>query len=336
MSSPSNSPGAENKVNCQYCGWPNAISLQALERVQVRCARCKLQLSKDQNHLQFRHLDPAVYMHFQDSEAMERLKKLPGALGVVQKMAPLADQMFGEAFFAANGLRISDKQYPDLYAKLLAACETMGIHTQPHLYLSSVDLFGEMGMYTYSGGNNAHPFIAISPLMLEELDEMDVLAALAHELGHIHCGHMDFKVTADFLCLVVHKVFKKTPLENIAESISLPVQQAILTWRVKANLSADRTALLVTQQEKVLFSLLLKLAGGTVASRANLEAFAQQALELNSHAVEQWLEKYWQQFIYVNRSFQFPVWRAAELIGWTREDQKKSYGFKDIVKIFAA
>lgn len=325
----------ENQVKCQFCSWPNAISLKALERVQVRCARCKLQLST-QKHQKFRHLDPAVYMHPEDIEALKHLKQMPGAESVVQKISPLAGQMFGEAFFAANGLRISEDQYPDLYAKLQAACETLGMHTRPNLYLSFVDVFGDLGMSTYSGGTSAHPFVVLSPVLLEELDELDVLSALSHELGHIHCGHLEYKVAADYLCMVIHRAFKKNPLEKIANSISLPIQQSLMTWRVKSNFSADRSALLIVQKEKAIFSLLMKLSGGNLSSRASLDAFVKQAAQLNQSMIENWVENYWQQFLYTHRVFDFPVWRATELLGWTRENQKTGYGFKDIVNIFAA
>jgi len=323
---------SDTTVPCPFCGCINAIRPQTLERLKVRCVRCKLLLS-NRRQAYFKHLDPAVYMHPEDAEALKALKNLPGIHNLLSKMQVLSEQTFGEAFFAANGLRIGSKQYPDLHAKLTAACQIMGIQQLPNLYLSHVDLFGEMGMYSHSGGSE-QPFIVLSPRVLDHFDEMDVLAVLAGELGHIHCGHMRYKVFADYLCLVTHKVFKKTPLENIADNISLPVQQALVNWRVKANLSADRTAMLVLQNEKAIFGYLLKQAGGTINSRANLEAFVAQAHQLNGSVVNNWLDKYWQQFLHSQRIFSFPVWRAAELLQWSRENQK-GYGYQDIVKIFA-
>lgn len=327
-----NAPTQE-QFSCGYCGWQNNVSAQALEKVQVRCSRCKLTLST-RKQAYFKHLDPAVYMHPTAAEALQQLKNLPGVQNLLSKMQTLGEQSFGEAFFAANGLRVGPKQYPDLYGKLMAVCRIMGIQQMPALYLSYVDIFGDMGLYSYSGGSEAHPFIVLSPQLLSVFDEQDLLAALATEIGHIHCGHMPYKIAADCLPLIMHKAFKKTPLEAMAENISLPVQQALLIWRLKANLSADRTMMLVLQNEKASFNYLLKQTGGTVASRASLEAFVQQAQQLNQTLIHQWLDKYWQQFLYSHRVFSFPVWRAAELLQWTREDQK-GYGYKDIVKIFS-
>lgn len=323
----------QNAVACPFCGWTNNINPRTLDKIQVRCSHCKLQLSTG-HHAKFRHLDPVVYMHTLDSEGMQALQKLPGLQALLQKLQPLAEQTYCEAFFASNSLRVGEQQYPDLYAKLKAACQTLGMTTIPHLYLSQVDLHGEMGAYTFSGGTSL-PFIVISAQLVEMMDDRDILTALAHELGHIHCGHMVYKSAADMLSLVLNKTFKKTPLEAVADSISLPIQQALLTWRLKSNLSADRTAMLVTQNEDAVFSFLMKQAGGIVSSKASLPAFTEQALALKLELVHAWLEKYWQQMLYSRSTLSFPVWRAAELSHWSREKQK-GYGYQEIVKIFAA
>ncbi|HEY9844216.1 MAG TPA: M48 family metallopeptidase [Candidatus Obscuribacterales bacterium] len=322
-----------NVFACPFCGWSNNISPAALEKVQVRCARCKLPL-KNRHHAKFRHLDSQVYVHPLDAEASLNLQKLPGMQALLQKMQPLAEQSYCEAFFASNSLRVSEQQYPDLYAKLVAACTTLGMPTIPHLYISLVDLSGEMGVHTFSGGIEV-PFIVISAQMLDVMDEQDILIALAHELGHIHLGHMRYKVAADFMALLLSKTFKKTPLEAVADTISQPAQQALLSWRLKANLSADRSAMLVIQDQMAVYSFLMKQAGGVVPSKANLEAFVEQARGLNLQLVYNWLDKYWQQLLFSRTTYSFPVWRAAELTQWSRE-KLKGYGYDEIVKIFAA
>lgn len=306
-----------------------------MQRVKVRCSRCKLFLTTEQ-HYKFRHLDPSVYRHPLDIEGMKQLDAQVGIQKLVDKMLLLAEQSYGEAFFAANGLRVSAQQYPALHAKLVAACDTMGITRVPGLYLSFVNLFGEMGHNTFSAGVD-QPFIVMSPELLEQLTERDMVNALAKELGHIHCGHMRYKLAADFLCLVLDKAFKRThkQLDAVSESVSIPMQKMLITWRIAANLSADRTAILVSQQEKCHFEYLMREAGGTQASNANFDAFVQQANKLNLSYMNQWLEDYWQQILYARRSFNFPVWRASEMILWLQENQK-GYGYRDIVKIFSA
>ncbi|MGV3524362.1 MAG: M48 family metallopeptidase [Candidatus Sericytochromatia bacterium] len=334
MSTQTLSSPAGNTFECSFCGHPNAISPQALDKVQVRCARCKLQL-KRVHHAKFKHLDPAVYRHPLAQEAQLGLERLPGLQAILQKVQPLADQLYAEAYFAANSLRVSEQQYPDLHAKLVAACRTLGLNRVPHLYVSGLDMTGELGVASYCGGVEL-PFVVLSADLLASFDEQDVLATLAHELGHIHCGHLPYKLAADHLALLLSKTYRKTPLEALADTITQPIQQALLIWRQKANLSADRSAMLVTQDERTVLAYLMKQAGGVVGAKANLEAFREQARQSQAATTLAWLEKYWPQMLYMRRNPPFAVWRAAELMNWYAPEKKQGYGYQEIVKIFAA
>lgn len=316
---------------CSICQAVHPFAPETLKKLKLHCSRCKLPLSQ-QAHKRFAHMDSAVYKHPYDLESMEALKKQPGVEQLIEKMKPLSKQNYAEAFFAANGLRVNESQYPALHAKLQAACRILGFAKTPNLYLSFESLYGNE--FSFSGGDT-QPFIVLSPTIFKTFNDKDILALIGRELGHIHCHHMPLKATVDNLYVVLHKAFKKNTLSNLAESISLPIQQALFTWRIKANLSADRTAMLVVQEEKAIFSLLMKLAGG-IEPEANLEAFVKQANQLNTQRVDEWLQDYWQQFSYQKRVSAFATWRAAELIAWSRSDRKKGYGYQDIVKIFSA
>jgi len=322
---------AAKQTICSICLAVHPFAPDALHKLNLHCSRCKLPLTQ-QEHKKFAHLDAAVYQHPLDIESMEALKKQPGVQQIIEKLKPLNQQNYAEAFFAANGLRVTEKQYPALYAKLQAACRILGMSKMPNLYVSFESLYG--GEFAFSGGE-PQPFIVLNPDIFKYFDDKDILALIGRELGHMHCHHMPLKATVDNLYVILHKAFKKNPLSNLAENISLPVQQALFTWRLKANLSADRTAMLVVQEEKAIFSLLMKLAGG-IDQQANLEAFVKQANQLNTQRVDEWLENYWQQFSYQKRVSSFATWRAAELIAWSRSDRKKGYGYQDIVKIFSA
>lgn len=320
-----------NHVECPLCGFENKVSLQALERVKIRCARCKLYL-KTSPHAKFRHLDPAVYRHPLETEAFKKLSLMPGINTVLQKIAPLLEQNYSETFFAANGLKVGPHQYSDLYAKLESACRTLGYSKVPSLYVSFMGLHGDMGLHSYAAGDTS-PFIVISPEALEHLAEEEVLALLSHELGHIQMGTLRYRMAADVLSILMSKTFRKTPLEIFADSISLPVQQAILNWRLYANLSADRSAILVLQDPQAVFSLLLKLSGG-LSSRASLDSFMSHAESFDGENMARWIEQYWQQFLFSRQMPSFPVWRAYEINNWSKPS-RKGYGFQDIVKVFA-
>jgi Zn-dependent protease with chaperone function len=169
-------------------------------------------------------------------------------------------------------------------------------------------------------GGVEKPFIVIYSSLLERLDDKEVLGVLAHEAGHIHCQHLLYKVAADLLFMITDMILRGSPFAGLADLFSLPVRIALLTWRHKAELSCDRTALLVTQDERVVASMMMKLAGGTLASKMDLDEFIAQAREFDKRAAENFLDKFWTMLIAGTMSHPFPVWRVSEIIDWAEKE----------------
>lgn len=322
-----------SQVTCTYCGQVHALKPETLSKIQIRCSRCKLQLGESAHHSRFRHMDPAVYRHPLDHEAQDHLKALPGVDNVLKKLLEYSQEAFGEGFFAMNCLRVSDKQFPDLAAKLQVACQTLGMTTVPELYVAPDDLVPGSAWGTYSGGLD-RPFIVFPSSLLDLLTEEETLAVLAHEIGHFHCNHHALKVAADFLMILKGKVLKKSPMLALLDSITPPVQNALFLWRRKADLSADRTSLLVLQNTRQIAQLLAQHVGGQNLDRVNLDEFLVQASNFDRQSLLTWLDKSWPLQL-CDRVPALGVWRMAELLAWT-SDEMKTYGYSKIIKVFAA
>src|SRR6185369_17040530 len=189
-------------------------------------------------------LDPDTYIHPLDRQALQALRKIPGIDTLLRKLLEVTHERYSRVLFSANSVRVSERQCPDLDAKLDVVCSTLGIE-KPELYISVAGPQGGLGFNAFTGGVEK-PFIVVYSALLERLDDMEVLAVLAHEAGHIHCQHLLYKVAADLLFLLTDVVLRRSPFAGFADLLSLPVQIALLTWRHKAELSCDRTALLVT------------------------------------------------------------------------------------------
>lgn len=322
-----------DRIACAYCGQEHALKPETLKKIQVRCSRCKL-LMTQQSHVRFLHLDPAIYRHPMDSEAQQQLKALPGVDNVIRKLLEFAQEAFGESFFAANCLLASESQYADLYAKLAVACRTLGLSVRPQLFIAPEGLVAASGWGTFSGGFE-RPFIVFPVNLLNRLEEHELLALLAHEVGHFHCHHHALKVAADFLQLLMGQNLRRSPLISFLENLPSSVLNALLSWRRKADFSADRSSLLVLQNTQQMAELLMKLAGNLSPGRGQFQAFVQQARTLDRAAQLQWLEKNWPLQI-GGQLPAFAVWRMSELLVWTSEDLMQSYGYTKILKVFAA
>lgn len=91
------------------------------------------------------------------------------------------------------------------------------------------------------------PFIVIYAGLLERMSEEEIFAILAHEVGHIHNQHLLYTMAARTLLMLMATLLGRTPVGGLINTIGIPIQIALLMWYHKAELSCDRTAVLVTQ-----------------------------------------------------------------------------------------
>jgi Zn-dependent protease with chaperone function len=320
--------------HCAFCGHPHAIRPETLTRIQSRCSRCKLVLKTDK-HPHFAHLEPTIYRHPLDVAAKKHLSSLPGSDTAILKLVKHCAEFLSEEFLSASCLIASEKQYPALYAKLEIACRILGLSLQPRIFVSPEGLFSAAPDKIWSGGRE-HPFIVFPAPLLDKFEEHEILALLAHEVGHLHCQHHALRLAADFLQMLMNAMLRRSPMAQLFENLTHPVQSALLTWRQMANLSADRASLLVLQNPEQFSQLLLKLAGHSDPTPTAQAAFTAQANRLDRQAVLTWLEKQWPQQLDL-RPPSLAVWRMAEILSWTSEENLTAvYGYSKIIKIFSS
>jgi Zn-dependent protease with chaperone function len=146
--------------------------------------------------------------------------------------------------------------------------------------------------------------------MMEILDEDERRAVLAHEVGHIMSGHPTYTTLA-----VILLTLGLANIPMLAGIALLPFELALLEWYRKSEFSADRAALLGTQDIRKTQSVHLKLAGGAVLDDPiDLDAFLAQAREYETMAGP-W-DRVWQFINTVFRTHPFATVRAGELQRW--------------------
>jgi len=122
------------------------------------------------------------------------------------------------------------------------------------------------------------PFIVLHSAALEMLDDEEMRALIAHEMGHVISGHALYRTIAEILLLVS---FSALPI--LAGIALLPIRLALLEWMRKSELSSDRAGLLGSQDPLASQRLFMKMSGGVrppnVVGQLNLDAFMAQAQE---------------------------------------------------------
>jgi Zn-dependent protease with chaperone function len=304
-------PTGGEKVRCRYCGQLNNLRG---EPGQARCGRCRLLLS-DEPHKKFADLDKYSYVHPLDSRALAALKNIPGIDSALKKLLEVTGESAIRVIFTASAVKVTPRQCPDLYAKLQIACTTLGVD-MPELFVQQNPIVN-----AFTGGVK-RPVIVLHSQLIERLNDEEVLAVIAHEVGHIHAEHVLYITAARLIEALTNVAVSAAPVAAlVAQLVSLTMRSALLAWARRAELSCDRAALLVVQDPDVVGRTMMKLAGGTFASRVDYEQFLVQARDFQKNYDEKALDRFWADIINAGLTHPFPVWRVAEIMSWVESGE---------------
>jgi Zn-dependent protease with chaperone function len=223
----------------------------------------------------FSEISPTSWEHPADRAALQTLRSVPGFEDVVRKiLAALGGERGIRLLFQGNAVRVGPNQFPRVWGLHIEVCTTFDWPVVPELFVSQTPVFNA-GAY---GVDN--PFIVLHSAALEMLNEEELRALIAHEMGHVVSGHAFYRTIAAILALV-----SLGSLPFLAGLALLPVKLAFLEWSRKSELSADRAGLLGCQDIVAAQSLHMKAAGGGrevgFNDQMNVEAFMAQAHEYN-------------------------------------------------------
>src|SRR5258708_671027 len=293
-------------IRCRYCGQRNQLRTDSGD---VRCGRCRLPLS-DAPHKKFANLDKDQYIHPDDKRALAALRAIPGIDSALKKLLAVTGESAIRVIFTASAVKVTPQQCPDLYAKLQIACTTLGVD-MPELFVQQNPIVN-----AFTGGVE-RPVIVLYSQLIERLSDEEVLAVVAHEVGHIHAEHVLYLTAARLIEALANAALAAAPIAAIVtQLLSGTMRAALLAWARRAELSCDRAALLVTQDQHVIGRTMMKLCGGTFASKMDYEQVLVQARDFQENYDQKALDRFWADIVSSGMTHPFPVWRVSEILKW--------------------
>ncbi|WP_026099623.1 M48 family metallopeptidase [Prochlorothrix hollandica] len=251
-------------------------------------------------------LQADAFRHPLDYEATTALKQLPGFDLVIRNLlAPVAEQYFYLENMAASIL-VSDRQLPHLHQLLQEAAQILDLEP-PALYIRQNPV---PNAYTFAM-RGKQPFMVIHTALLDLLTLPEIQAVMAHELGHLKCDHGVYLTLANLLVLAAEQI------PNWGLTLAQNLQEQLMEWVRCAEFTCDRAALLVSQDPRVVASVLMKLTGGSpqLAAQLNLDAFIDQAKAYDGSSATE-LGQLIQQLQTAPLTHPLPVLRAREIDRW--------------------
>ena len=208
-------------------------------------------------------------VHPEDEKALRQLQNTPGVKLIAEKLVT-GDERFTRSLYMADSVKLGPNQLPKIYNLLPPIAEKLGIEV-PELYIKQTSELNAMTL------GDKHPLIVIYSGLVSALTREELTAVLAHECGHILCHHC--------LYTTVLNLLKK--LSEIGSNyVGIPFSSQILGaalyasyyWSRRAEYSADRAALVYTEDLDLTKTALIRLAAGPleVSKDINLDSFAVQ------------------------------------------------------------
>ncbi len=251
------------------------------------------------------------FMHPWDVKATTALKSVPGFDKLISKIMEYSFERVYYLQNVADNVRVTDKNFAKLIRYLEWGCKILDV-PKPEFYVS---LDPAYNAFTYG---HTKPFIVISSSLLNLLDEQEKMFVICHELGHIKCEHVLYTLVAENLAVLI-EMFGKMTL-GVGALLGAGLALPILDWYRKAELSADRAALLAVQDPSVAMRTFMKLAGGSesLIAEMNEQEFLRQIRAYEDRDVSN-LDRVYKLLITITRTHPFPIMRAKHLDLWISE-----------------
>jgi Zn-dependent protease with chaperone function len=262
-----------------------------------------------------------AFKHPLDRQAEQSLRRVPGFDLVASKFIEFFYERPQLIYHTGNSIQVGARQYSTLYGIFRETIKDLDVFPEPILFVSQNPVANAISM------GQEHPYIVVNSGLLDLLSEGELRVAIAHELGHIKCGHTILSQMAMWAMSVASAISEMT--FGLGSIVSSGLIYAFYEWRRKAELSCDRAALLATDDLDLVMTCMMNISGGSkaYANELSLPEFIRQSQSYQELDRENLNQAY--KFLLYNggmnsgtmMSHPFPVDRIHYLQEWAKSEE---------------
>jgi Zn-dependent protease with chaperone function len=212
-----------------------------------------------------------AFRHPLDQQAEQALRSVPGFDLVARKFVEFLSERPQLVYLMGNSIQVGPRQYSTVYTLFRECIRDLDVHPEPALFVTQ-----NPQVNSYALGQE-HPFVVLNTGVFDLLSEAEIRAVLAHELGHIKCGHT-ILIQMGIWAMDAASILSEVTL-GLGNLVSSGLIYAFYEWRRKAELSCDRAALLVMDDLNTVMQTMMKLSGGSTkySHECSLNEFIRQS-----------------------------------------------------------
>ncbi|QJB43894.1 M48 family metallopeptidase [Dolichospermum flos-aquae] len=255
-------------------------------------------------------LTSQTYEHPFDRKALASLQNMPGLSPLLKKVNEYGIDRLLRLQSIASEIRVTPRNFPQLYQPLLEACQILDVTTIPELYLFR----GTGHIRTYIIGVEK-PIVGINIEAMEWLNYDELLFIFGYEIARIKSQHMIYHQMS--IVMPVLKIWISSTTLGLGGLIASGVELALYNWVMMAKFTADRAGLLACQDIDVATTALMKLAGlpEEYLTPHVIEDFLIQSREFAANSVDG-LDQVTKILSYSDSNLSWLVMRTGELLKW--------------------
>jgi hypothetical protein len=255
-------------------------------------------------------LSSQTYEHPFDKKALASLQNMPGLSPLLKKVNEYGIDRLLRLQSIASEIRVTPRNFPQLYQPLLEGCQILDVTTIPELYLFR----GTGHIQTYIIGVEK-PIVGINIEAMEWLNYDELLFIFGYEIARIKSQHMIYHQMS--IVMPVLKIWISSTTLGLGGLIASGVELALYNWVMMAKFTADRAGLLACQDIDVATTALMKLAGlpEEYLTPHVIEDFLVQSREFAANSVDS-LDQVTKILSYSDSNLSWLVMRTGELLKW--------------------
>lgn len=219
----------------------------------------------------YKEISSEAFRHPLDRQAEQTLRSLPGFDLIARQFVKFVYERPQMVYLMGNSIQVGPRQYSSIYQIFRECVRDLDVSPEPALFVSQAPLVN-----AYALGQEL-PSIVLNTGLLDLLNEAEIRTVLAHELGHLKCGHTLLIQMAIWAINTANYIGEMT--FGLGNLVSTGLIYAFYEWKRKAELSADRAALLVMDDLNPVMQSMMKLAGGSTryGHECSLDEFIRQS-----------------------------------------------------------
>jgi hypothetical protein len=255
-------------------------------------------------------LSSQTYEHPFDKKALASLQSMPGLSPLLKKVNEYGIDRLLRLQSIASEIRVTPRNFPQLYQPLLEACQILDVTTIPELYLFR----GTGHIRTYIIGVEK-PIVGINIEAMEWLNYDELLFIFGYEIARIKSQHIIYHQIS--IVMPALKMWLSSTTLGLGGLIASGVELALYNWVMMAKFTADRAGLLACQDIDVATTALMKLAGlpEEYLTPHVIEDFLIQSREFAANSVDS-LDQVTKILSYSDSNLSWLVMRTGELLKW--------------------